>query len=227
MASYLWINILIILIPLILSFESKIKFYRKFSALFISIFMVGIPYIIWDVIATQRGDWTFESSHLIGVYLWNLPIEEVLFFITVPYASIFLYETLCLYISDADVSISFFRIFHIIIIVIFAIFSFFTRHLPYTSTVSIFFAAFFVISLLVYQKLIRSKIYWIFISIMFIPFLMVNYLLTSLPIVTYNPEAFSNIRITTIPLEDFFYSFSMLSFNLLVYRFMLEKWQKT
>ena len=111
--------------------------------------------------------------------------------------------------------------------VAFAVVAFFTRHLPYTSTVSIFTAAFFVSSLLVYQKLIRSKIYWIFISIMFMPFLMVNYFLTSLPVVTYNPEAFSNIRITTIPLEDFFYSFSMLSFNLLVYRFMLEKWQKT
>ena len=119
MSSYLWINLLIISVPLILSFESKIKFHRKFPALFTSISIVGTPYILWDIIATKRGDWSFESNHLIGMYLWNLPIEEILFFITVPYASIFLYETICLYISDSDVLVPFFRIIHVIIIVVF------------------------------------------------------------------------------------------------------------
>jgi hypothetical protein len=33
-----------------------------------------------------------------------------------------------------------------------------------------------------------------------------------------------NGRFFTIPLEDFFYNFSMLSFYLLVYRFFKKRW---
>jgi len=51
----------------------------------------------------------------------------------------------------------------------------------------------------------------------FIPFLIVNYALTSLPVVLYNPASVWGFRILTIPIEDFFYSFSMISFYIIVY----------
>jgi lycopene cyclase domain-containing protein len=68
-----------------------------------------------------------------------------------------------------------------------------------------------------FDKLINSRNFWITIFITYIPFLIVNYILTSVPIVTYNSEAFWNIRITTIPLEDFIYSFSMIALWILFY----------
>jgi hypothetical protein len=63
-----------------------------------------------------------------------------------------------------------------------------------------------------------------------IPFIIFNYLLTSIPIVSYNANAIWgadglwNGRFFTIPLEDFFYNFSMLSFYLLVYQVFKKKW---
>ena len=56
-----------------------------------------------------------------------------------------------------------------------------------------------------------------------IPFLIVNYLLTSIPAVTYNETAFSVIRFITIPYEDFLYSFSMISLWILFYELAKEK----
>jgi hypothetical protein len=63
-----------------------------------------------------------------------------------------------------------------------------------------------------------------------IPFMIFNYLLTSIPIVTYAPNAIWggdglwNGRFFTIPIEDFFYNFSMLSFYLLLYLYFKKRW---
>ena len=55
--------------------------------------IVGGVYIYWDVLATERGDWAFNDSYILGIRFFGLPLEEILFFVTVPYAMIFLYET--------------------------------------------------------------------------------------------------------------------------------------
>ncbi len=47
-------------------------------------------------------------------------------------------------------------------------------------------------------------------AVSIIPFLLVNGFLTALPVITYNPEEIMGIRIGSIPLEDLFYSFTML-----------------
>ena len=80
MSEYLLINIATIIIPLALSFEKKLKFYNNYPSLFFSIFIVGSIYIAWDIIATARGDWAFNKEYILGVHIFNLPLEEVLFF---------------------------------------------------------------------------------------------------------------------------------------------------
>jgi len=50
-----------------------------------------------------------------------------------------------------------------------------------------------------------------------VPKLIVNGILTSLPVVIYNAHENIGIRIGTIPLEDFFYFFGLLLMNVLIY----------
>lgn len=57
----------------------------------------------------------------------------------------------------------------------------------------------------------------------FIPFLIVNYILTSLPVVTYNPNEITGFFVITIPAEDFFYSFSLIGFYILVYELFIKR----
>jgi lycopene cyclase domain-containing protein len=223
MSSYLFINISVVLLPLLFSFEKRIRFYRRSPSVAASVLIVGMVYIVWDSIATARGDWNFNSDHVMDFRLLGLPLEEILFFITVPYACIFIYEVLRSYFNDRI-----FRVpawFRYSIPVPFIIIALGTPNQPYTHTVSLFTAAFFILSSWLYPSLTQSKLFWVFIMISFVPFFLVNYLLTSIPIVTYGEDAFSGIRITTIPLEDFFYSFSMLAFYLLVYKLVLNRWQ--
>jgi len=55
----------------------------------LNIFAVGM---IWDYYATYNSHWVFPSPGLIGLRIHNLPIEEFLFFLIVPYAAFTMYK---------------------------------------------------------------------------------------------------------------------------------------
>jgi lycopene cyclase domain-containing protein len=59
--------------------------------------------------------------------------------------------------------------------------------------------------------------FWAYLITGFLLFILFNYFLTSLPVVIYNPSAVSGIRFLTIPVEDFFYNFTMMSGYLVFY----------
>lgn len=225
MSSYFLINILTVVVPLILSFEKNLKFYKNIIPLSLSIFLIGGSYIIWDEIATIREDWAFNDSHIFGFKVFSLPLEEILFFITVPYSLIFLYETGKFYIKDKHININ--KWVFISLGIIFIISGLYWIDQYYTTTVMFFSSAFIFLSILLYPQIFSSRLYFQYISFSFIPFFIVNYFLTSIPIVIYNPDAIWGIRVTTIPLEDFFYSFSMNSLFLLFYLLFKNKWLKT
>lgn len=215
MSTYLIINILIIIVPLILSFDKNLRYYKKLPHLIFSILIVSMAYIIWDIFATKRGDWAFNPDHLVGIYFFGLPLEEILFFITVPYSCVFIYETVKFYTKEKRFQLDkkLFLIVAIALILFAAIFNY--QH--YTFTVSIFTGLFFLLAVYLNLNLLNSFHYWLTMLISFIPFLVVNYFLTSIPVVTYNNSAFFGKRFITIPLEDFLYSFSMISLWILFY----------
>lgn len=221
MSTYLLINILIILFPLVLSFDKNLKFYRNVKYILASILIVSSAYIVWDIIATNRGDWAFSEQHLLGIYFYVLPLEEILFFITVPYSCIFIYETIKFYINEKVYPIK--KNIFLIPVISFIVLALVFNKQAYTFTVLLYSAAFFLLGVLTNSKLLTSKIFWISILICFVPFFIVNYFLTSIPVVTYNDSAFSAIRVLTIPLEDFLYSFSMVSLWILFYEFFRIK----
>ena len=92
MSTYSQVLAFSIIIPLIFSFHSKIKFYKKWPEFIKANTLVTIPFLIWDELFTRDGIWGFTNEHIAGSYLFNLPIEEVLFFITIPYCCVFTYE---------------------------------------------------------------------------------------------------------------------------------------
>ena len=226
MSEYLLINVFIIIVPLLLIFEQKLKFYKKLPAVSISILIVSSVYVIWDSFAAKAGDWAFNSKYLIGVNLFGLPLEEILFFITVPFSIIFIYETAKFYLKESEIFFNRYIYFSVMILLIVGIILFANQN--YTLIVLLYCLAFFVLALFFSPAILKSKIFWVTILISYLPFLIVNYLLTSLPIVTYNPDAIWGNRFLTIPLEDFFYSFSMISLWLLVYLIADKKlkWQR-
>ncbi len=215
MSTYLLINFLIILFPLLLSFDKKTAYYKNLLHVLISVIIVGAVFIIWDSIAVTRGDWSFNIEFVGSTRVFNLPLEEILFFITAPYSCIFIYEVLRNYVREKQLRINNGMILFFAFILIASALVF--RDQYYTFTVLLFSTFFLLTGLFKFNYILRSKIYWLTILLSYVPFLIVNYLLTSLPIVMYNADAIWGYRLITIPVEDFFYSYVMISFYLLIY----------
>ena len=83
--TYLLIHAASLADPLLLSFDKKVAFYKKWRFLFPAMPLPAVLFLIWDEYFTQIGVWSFSEAHTIGVKLGHLPLEEVLFFFTVPY----------------------------------------------------------------------------------------------------------------------------------------------
>ncbi len=92
MSEYAWILALSLSLPFALSFYRPLKFYSNGKALFLSIFWILFLFGGWDVWATHRGHWSFNPDSIWGIYLFNLPLEEVAFFLVIPFCCIFSWE---------------------------------------------------------------------------------------------------------------------------------------
>ena len=90
--TYLLINIFSIIVPVIFSFHKAMGFYKNLASCFKAIFLVGLIFVAWDIYFTQQGVWGFNKQYLSGLKVFNLPFEEILFFICIPYACIFTHE---------------------------------------------------------------------------------------------------------------------------------------
>jgi lycopene cyclase domain-containing protein len=61
--------------------------------LFLTIVPVVIPFLIWDAYAISQGHWWFDETRILGLYLpFDIPLDELLFFIIIPFASILTLE---------------------------------------------------------------------------------------------------------------------------------------
>jgi lycopene cyclase domain-containing protein len=65
--------------------------------------------------------------------------------------------------------------------------------------------------------------FYIAYGVSLIPFYIVNGILTAVPIVMYNNAENMNFRVGTIPLEDHFYSMSLILLNLLFFEYFRNK----
>lgn len=208
MSLYAIINFGIIIIPLLLSFESKLKYYKKLPQVLIAAVVVGIPFIIWDSFSTSNNIWSFNGNYVDTIRILHLPFEEIFFFISVPYSILFLYETHLFYTKEDSITFNIYPIFISSIITLFTAIIFIEKN--YTFTILIIFTLVQLTIFFTKPKFIFRQKFIFFILFTFVPFGVVNYFLTSIPIVTYNQEEILGIRAITIPLEDFVYSFSLI-----------------
>ena len=86
--------------PLALSFDKKVAFYKNWKYLFPAMIIPAMLYIVWDIYFTSKGVWSFNPAYITGIKLYNLPLEEVLFFFIVPYCCLFIYACIRAYFPN-------------------------------------------------------------------------------------------------------------------------------
>jgi len=217
--TYLLVDLACISIPFLASFYTKHSFYKEWIPFFKANIIVAILFLIWDYFFTESGIWGFNSDYLLGIYFGNLPLEEILFFICIPYACVFTYFALTYLIKDNPLDkiqkqITYILIFGLLILAILNSDKFYTA-ITFLST-SLF---------LVYLTYKKQNLAFHYLSYFIILpfFFMSNGLLTGSvlaePIVWYNNAENLGLRIGTIPIEDSVYGLLLVFMNIELFRY--------
>lgn len=215
---YLLILILSASLPILLSFDKKVQFYRNWKVLFPSMIITGSIYLAADIVFAKQGIWGFNPSYHSGILLLGLPLEEWLFFIVIPYASVFIHYVVVYYFPKLVAGKKFIRIFSAILILLLIS----VVALNYEKAYTVFNFSLLILVLIIAlfdQSGLLNRYIFSFLFIL-IPFLIVNGILTgtfiSGEVVWYSDQAILGIRIFTIPIEDVGYAFSLILMNLLI-----------
>jgi lycopene cyclase domain-containing protein len=218
MSLYFILLVSSVAVPFILSFDKKLQFRRQWKYLFPAIFVVAAVYIFFDVLLTKAGVWGFNPRYHSNILLFNLPIEEWLFFIVIPYASIFLHDAFVLYFPQIKIKNLASKIITDVLLIILVLLVLFNLDKIYT----VYIYSTLIVTLVIYlfsKSIIINQFYITFLLIL-IPFLIVNGVLTGSfiegEVVWYNNDENLGIRFFTIPVEDFAYGFSMIFLSLML-----------
>ena len=207
-----------ILVPLSLSFDKKLQFYKHWKYLLPSLIFIALFYIAFDIYFTKLGIWGFNPQYHSSLVFFKLPIEEWLFFVIIPYASLFLHDSIVLYFNKFSIStrLSTYLTYGIILLSLFIV----VLNLEKAYTTYIFSLVILVLLISLFDKSKVMNHFFITFLVILFPFIMVNAILTGSfiaePIVWYNNKEIMGLRILTIPIEDFAYAFSLILFNLLL-----------
>lgn len=219
--TYLLINLATVFFPVVLSFDKRVAFYKNWRNIWPGMAITGVLFLIWDVLFTQKGVWSFNQNYIIGINIMGLPVEEVLFFLTVPFACIFIYECLRYYVKW---QIPAFMVELMSSAVI--VYSLLNVAFNYTKLYTLVAFGLLAVVLVTIQYVLKRKWmpgFYLAYLVTLIPFYIINGYLTAIPVVLYNNAQNLGKRIGTIPLEDHFYLMALLLMNIGFFEFYKEK----
>lgn len=214
---YLWVLLGSLSFPLLFSifYMDLIKNWRHFA---LSTSIVAIIFLIWDVLFTHQGIWSFNNDYCLGYSFYNMPIEEWLFFYIIPYCSLFIHFALLYAKPNLKLNKKATVIISIFLMALFVLVLITNLSKLYTSVNFIFLIITITLGVIFHLELLQQ--FFLSFVIILIPFCIVNGILTGgitgMTIVSYNNFENLGIRIGTIPIEDFGYAFTMLFGNLMI-----------
>ncbi len=218
MSLYFFLNIASFLIPFLYSFESRMKYIKRWKSVFLSIFMTAVFFIIWDIIFTKIGVWRFNPRYHSGIELFGLPIEEWLFFICIPYSSIFIHFAFHYFYPKVSLSDKTVRSIYGLLIII--LLPTIILHYDQLYTAINYSVLVMVLTYTFFKVPHILNTFFITFLIILVPFSVVNGILTGSfidePVVIYNNAQNLGIRLGTIPIEDIGYAFTMLLMSLVL-----------
>lgn len=208
--------------PLLFSFSRRLGFGPRWKAAWTAVAAASLPFLAWDVLFTRWEVWGFNPAFVLGISLFGLPLEEILFFLCVPFACLFIYQALARIPALRAPSITVRLIWGVAAVLLSAAA---ISHADRAYTLTVCLAAFAATAWLAYRNPSWSGILLAATAAQYVPFVLVNGLLTGLPVVLYNASEINGLRIGTIPAEDFLYSFVLLALPVALYEAITRRWR--
>ncbi len=220
---YLFVMLFSIFFPFVFSFDKKVNFRQYFSVLPFSIGSIAILFIAGDILYTYLGVWGFNDQYHLPIKIIGLPLEEISFFLAVPYACVFIYQAFKSYITFTNPR----YLFAILWMISLLSLAVGILHVNQLYTVATSIGTAIILAYLAYRKPINSSALLLAYLVSCIPFFLVNGFLTGMftpdPIVWYNNAENLGIRMITIPIEDLSYSFNLIALNIIVFEYLKSR----
>ncbi len=217
--TYLLIDLFSVSVPLLVSFHPRSGLYKHWYALLPAIAITAIFYLLWDSWFTSMGVWGFNSTYITGIHVGNMPLEEILFFICIPYACVFTFDCLIRVIPAEVLSRQLNFISYVLIGLCVVVAGLYHNNYYTASAFGLLAVLIFTVN---YNSVPWLGRFYVIYLILLIPFLIVNGLLTGTgldaPVVWYSADHIIGPRILTIPIEDVFYGMGLLMINTWIYQ---------
>lgn len=215
--GYYLFNAAVFVPVFLLSLTTDVQPHRRIKRLVAGSLLVSLPFILWDIWAVRAGHWSFNERYVVGPYLFGVPVEELLFFFTVPFACMYVWGVVRKHDkSPQKMSLTTMRGVFVAVTLLAALLLLLYWGNGYTRSALI--AFFITLLLLVWRRdIVSLRQFWVFQACILGLFLVANTVLTALPIITYGADSFIGFRIGTIPVEDFFFNFALLNAWLIAY----------
>ena len=219
--EYLIFNIIVFAGPLLFGAMRPFYFINRWKYTIVPILIPAVFFLIWDSIVAD-SHWQFNEKYVMGITIFNLPIEEILFFISVPFACLFTWEMI---IRRSEVKellwINKIRRYLYLLIPIGIWFFISGKH--YTGLAISFLGLAVLLDQLLNTNIIVQKRFYIYLLLVLLFTLIFNGYLTWRPVVTYGVQYQLDIRIFTIPIEDFVYGTALIFMNTSIYQKIINK----
>lgn len=223
MFLYLLLNLGSISIPLVYSFEKKMRFIRYWKEVVLSLSIISMIFLIWDAIFTANEVWGFNADYHLNILIFKMPIEEWMFFFCIPYASFFIHYSFEYFLPNFKLGEKVTKRITIILLLVVLFILVLNFDKAYTAVNYSLLSFLLIISY--FYGIVYLRRFYIAFLIILIPFFIVNGILTGTgleePVVWYNDNENLGMRLLTIPVEDIGYAFTMIFGNV----FLIEKFK--
>jgi len=201
-------------LPLISQRFLKNKFvFPDRSAAIRGILISSIVMIIFDQFVTGVF-WIFNPKYITGIYLYKLPLEEVLFFIVVSFSTLCIWSNISSVVK-AEHHFKYTKYVLLILSLLFIVLSSPTK--LYTLSMGFILLLLLLVDEFLKIKLFASLRFAYLLGFLILSTTFFNYYLTSRPIVIYEPTYNLNVYVFTIPVEDYLFGIIFISLAIMIY----------
>lgn len=217
--TYLLLALGMLVIPILLLFVKKTNFNQTIKYAFPAVVITGIIFSVFATLFVIFGAWVFNPSYVSGTFLWLIPIEEGLFYMTSCLAAIAIYQALNVFFPDNSLdkfSLSFSNLMLGICIAML-----FFAHMKWYSTLS-FGVLFLLVFYIEYVNKLRFsyrfyRAYLVSLLLFYVGFGVIS----MLPLISYKDTL--DLRIGTIPFESHFYFMAMLLLSVYLFEWFKSR----
>lgn len=215
--TYLLIGLGVLIIPLILVFIKQTRFSKGIRTAIPAALVAGIIFSIFASVLVLLKVWIFNPAYLTGITIWQIPAEEMFFYMSMSFAGIGIYTSLNSFFPNNNLD-KFSLSFSNLILGVCIAMLFFTYTKWYSAVA--FGTLFVLIFYIEYLNKLRFsfrlyRAYFLFLLI----FWGCQAIITTLPIALYVNTI--NLKLGSIPFESHFYYLALLLLS--VYLFELFK----